>query len=220
MALAPGVGGTGRSRGTAARVTRRVIVNRLLVLACVAAFVLPLPPESFAFVPAYLFGTAEQAGPLPAAALWRGLFGHALIHGDLMHLATNMAVLWPLGDAVERRLGALRYALLFAAGTAAAALTEGALAADRMAPLIGASGAISALLGALPWLPPPASLPLARVLRRTLLVAVVLFALLNLAMVLAPPPADSPLAEVGWGAHVGGLLGGFLLAPLLRRRTA
>jgi membrane associated rhomboid family serine protease len=37
-------------------------------------------------------------------------------------------------------------------------------------------------------------------------------------MVLLPPSAGSPLSEVGWGAHVGGLVSGALLAPLLRRR--
>jgi membrane associated rhomboid family serine protease len=34
-------------------------------------------------------------------------------------------------------------------------------------------------------------------------------------MILFPPPANSPLAEVGWGAHAGGILAGLLLTPLL-----
>lgn len=194
-------------------------LNRVAVLACVFAFVLQLPPESFAFVPAYFFGTVELAGPLPTAALWRGLFGHVLVHGDAMHLVTNMAVLWPLGDAVERMLGHGRYALLFAAGTVASALTEGALAVDRMAPLVGASGAICALMGAALWLRPPVRTPWLGWLRMPLLVAAALFTAVNVAMVVVPPAAGSPLAEVGWGAHVGGLAAGALLVPLLRRRS-
>lgn len=209
MALALGEGRSTATRGPA-------YVNRAVILACVLAFVFQLPPESFAFVPAYFFGTVDLAGPLPTGALWRGLFGHVLIHGDPMHLVTNMAVLWPLGDAVERAVGHARYAALFAAGIVAGALTEGALATDRMAPLIGASGAICALMGAALWLRPPARSWVMRWLRRPLLVAAALFAALNLALVVAPPAADSPLAEVGWGAHVGGLLAGLALAPLLR----
>lgn len=216
MAIALGDGGKPR---TTAAIAGPAYVNRALILACVLAFVLQLPPESFAFVPAYFYGTVELAGPLPTSALWRGLFGHAFIHGDPVHLVTNMAVLWPLGDAVERAVGHWRYGFLFVAGTVAGALVEGALTADRMAPLVGASGAISALMGALLWLRPAARSGWGRVLRWPMLAAVVLFAVLNLAMVAMPPPADSPLAEVGWGAHVGGLLAGLLLAPLLRRRS-
>ncbi len=213
MALAPG---SGSRDGRAVGVGAAPVVNRAVLLACVLAFVVQLPPERFAFVPAYFFGTVELAGPLPTAALWRGLFGHVLIHGDSLHLLTNMAVLWPLGDAIERTVGPWRYAALFTAGTVAGALTEGALAIDRMAPLIGASGAICALMGAALWLRPPARSRLGRWLRRPLLFAAALFAALNLAMVLVPPGAASPLAEVGWGAHLGGLLAGLLLAMALR----
>ncbi|WP_452028312.1 rhomboid family intramembrane serine protease [Azospirillum palustre] len=189
--------------------------NRTVILVCVLAFVLRLPPESFAFVPAYFFGTVELAGPLPTGALWRGLFGHVLVHGDLTHLLSNMAVLWLLGDVVEREVGHLRYLLLFLAGTVAAALTEGLLAADRMAPLIGASGAICALMGAFLWLRPRAGLLSRRLPLRLVQGAILVFALLNAAMTLAPLNAESPLAEVGWGAHAGGLAAGLLLGALL-----
>ncbi|WP_042704780.1 rhomboid family intramembrane serine protease [Azospirillum sp. B506] len=191
--------------------------NRTVILVCVLAFVLHLPPESFAFVPAYFFGTVELAGPLPTAALWRGLFGHVLIHGDLTHLVSNMAVLWLLGDVVEREAGHLRYLVLFLAGMVAAALTEGLMAVDRMAPLIGASGAICALMGAFLWMRPCAGL-LARALPRRLVQgAILVFSLLNTAMMLVPLKAESPLAEVGWGAHAGGLGAGLLLGALLVR---
>ncbi|ANC91755.1 rhomboid family intramembrane serine protease [Azospirillum humicireducens] len=189
--------------------------NRSIILLCVLAFVLRLPPESFAFVPAYFFGTVELAGPLPTAALWRGLFGHVLIHADLTHLTSNMVVLLLLGDVVEREAGHLRYLALFVAGTVAAALSEGVLAADRMAPLIGASGAICALMGGFLWMRPRFGLLSRRLPRRLVQGAIVVFALLNAAMTLMPLPADSALAEVGWGAHAGGLAAGFLLGALL-----
>ncbi|CAO3412947.1 rhomboid family intramembrane serine protease [Azospirillum endophyticum] len=189
--------------------------NRAVILICVLAFVLRLPPESFAFVPAYFFGTVELAGPLPTGALWRGLFGHVLVHADLTHLLSNMAVLWLLGDVVERQIGHLRYLLLFFIGTVAAALTEGLLAADRMAPLIGASGAICALMGTFLCVRPHFGLLSRRLPRRLVKGAILVFALLNGAMTLVPLKSDSPLAEVGWGAHAGGLAAGLLLGSLL-----
>lgn len=215
MALAVDRQGQGGKKGLTVVLAAPPYVNRTVILVCVLAFVLRLPPESFAFVPAYFFGTVELAGPLPTGALWRGLFGHVLIHGDLTHLLSNMAVLWLLGDVVEREGGHLRYLLLFLAGTVAAALTEGLLAVDRMAPLIGASGAICALMGAFLWMRPCTGMLSRRLPRRLVQGAILVFALLNLAMTLVPLNAESPLAEVGWGAHAGGLAAGLLLGAAL-----
>jgi len=215
MALAVDRQGQGGKMGLTVVLAVPPYVNRTVILVCVLAFVLRLPPESFAFVPAYFFGTVELAGPLPTGALWRGLFGHVLIHGDLTHLLSNMAVLWLLGDVVEREGGHLRYLLLFLAGTVAAALTEGLLAVDRMAPLIGASGAICALMGAFLWMRPCTGMLSRRLPRRLVQGAILVFALLNLAMTLVPLNAESPLAEVGWGAHAGGLAAGLLLGAAL-----
>ncbi len=207
----------GRSGGTGPVAVAPIppYANRTVILVCVLAFVLRLPPESFAFVPAYFFGTVELAGPLPTGALWRGLFGHVLIHGDLTHLVSNMAVLWLLGDVVEREAGHLRYLSLFLTGMVAAALTEGLLAVDRMAPLIGASGAICALMGAFLWMRPRFGLLSRRLPRRLVQGVILAFALLNAAMTLIPLNADSPLAEVGWAAHAGGLAAGLLLGGVL-----
>ncbi|BAI72487.1 protein [Azospirillum sp. B510] len=210
-------GGRKIGGGPATQAPSPPYANRIVILVCVLAFVLRLPPESFAFVPAYFFGTVELAGPLPTGALWRGLFGHVLIHGDLTHLLSNMAVLWLLGDVVEREAGHLRYLLVFLMGTVAAALTEGLLTTDRMAPLIGSSGAICALMGAFLSMRPRFG-PLSRFWPRRLVQgAILVFAFLNAAMMLVPVGADSPLAEVGWGAHAGGVGAGLLLGALLRR---
>ena len=89
------------------------------------------------------------------------------------------------------------------------------LAVDRMAPLIGASGAICALMGAFLWMRPRFGLLSWRLHRRLVQGAILVFALLNVTMMLVPLKAESPLAEVGWGAHAGGLATGFLLGAML-----
>ncbi|AWK86853.1 rhomboid family intramembrane serine protease [Azospirillum thermophilum] len=220
MTLVPGGRGVlRRGRGMAEPAALPVVpayANRTLILACVLSFVLQLPPERFAFVPAYFFGTMELAGPLPTLAVWRGLFGHVFIHADILHLACNMAFLLPFGNAVEATVGHWRYLLLFFAGAVAGALLEGAIATDPMAPLIGASGAICGVLGAFVILRPR---PFALLYRPALWI-VVGFGLLNLYMVVVPPAAGSPLAEIGWGAHLGGCAAGIALALLMRPAAA
>lgn len=194
-----------------------MFVNRAIIMVCTVAFVLGLPPEPFAFVPAYVFGTVELAGPLPAATIWRGLFGHVLIHADIVHLVSNMIVLWAFGDAVERAMGPLRYLLFFLLCAAAAALTEGALTLTPMAPLVGASGAICGVMAAYLLLHPRATIGLSPGPQVPASLLVGGFLAINLAMTLLPPSPGSRLAEVAWAAHLGGFVAGLALLPPLRR---
>lgn len=192
-------------------------VNHIAIMACTLSFVLGLPPEPFAFVPAYFFGTVDLAGPLPAAAVWRGLFGHVLIHGDIGHLVSNMLALWAFGGVVEEATGHLRYALFLALCAAAGALVEGALAPDPMVPLVGASGAICGVMGAFLLLRPHADLQVPRLLRVPAALVVGAFLVVNVVMTLIPPAPGSDLAEVAWAAHLGGFAAGMALMPILRR---
>ncbi|HYG88273.1 MAG TPA: rhomboid family intramembrane serine protease [Azospirillum sp.] len=186
-------------------------VNRGLIMVCVLAFVSGLRPEPFAFVPAYFYGTVEVAGPLPTWDVWRGLFGHVLVHGDWMHLATNMVALWVFGDNVEDAMGHLRYLAFFLLCAAAGALAEGAMAVEPMRPLVGASGAISGVMGAYLLLHPHAKILV--LLPASVVVAGDLAA--NLTMVLMPPAGE--MVETAWGAHLGGFAAGMLLVVPFKR---
>lgn len=205
------------------------VVNRGLIMLCVLAFVTGIRPEPFAFVPAYLFGTAGVAGPLPTWDVWRGLFGHVLVHGDWVHLTANMVALWVFGDNVEDAMGHLRYLVFFLLCAAAGALAEGALTTEPMRPLVGASGAISGVMGAYLLLHPHAKI-LVLVLMRfpVLLPAGVVVAgdiAANLTMAVLPDSvlADSGLGDAApgdtaWGAHLGGFAAGMLLVVPFKRR--
>lgn len=192
-------------------------VNQGIVMVCTLAFVLGLPPEPFAFVPAYFFGTVETAGPLPTWAVWRGLFGHVLIHSDIVHLVSNMLALWAFGGAVELSMGSLRYLLFFLLCAAVGAVVEGALAIDPMAPLVGASGAICGVMGAYLLLHPQATLGVSPGPRVPASFVVGSFLAVNVAMTLMPPGPESELADVAWAAHLGGFAAGMALVALFRR---
>jgi membrane associated rhomboid family serine protease len=70
------------------------------------------------------------------------------LHEGWLHIAVNMLFLWVFGNNVEDRLGRAWFVLLYACGGIAAMLLQLAFAPDSTVPTVGASGAISAVLGA------------------------------------------------------------------------
>ena len=94
-------------------------------------------------------GTELAGTPVSMENLWPGIATYMFGHAGLVHLATNMAMLLMVGWGLERRAGA-RVILYYAAGGAAGALahmTYHAMSGNDI-PLIGASAAVSALVGA------------------------------------------------------------------------
>jgi membrane associated rhomboid family serine protease len=83
----------------------------------------------------------------PAAASTATLFTSMFLHGGWLHLAGNMLFLWIFGDNVEHRLGRVGYLLGYLATGAAATLFFSLFVPGSQIPLVGASGAISGVLG-------------------------------------------------------------------------
>ncbi|MCS7058629.1 MAG: rhomboid family intramembrane serine protease [Meiothermus sp.] len=96
--------------------------------------------QAYGFVPARFL-----ADPLGE---WPTLFTSMFLHGGLLHLLGNLWFLWVFGDNVEDRLGHGRFLLFYLLGGVAAAFAQGLISGLADVPMIGASGAISALLGA------------------------------------------------------------------------
>ena len=143
----------------------------------------------------------------PILAILTSMF----LHGGVTHLLFNMWSLWIFGNNVEEAFGHLRFLILYLTGGVAATFTFVALNPDSTVPLVGASGAIAAALGAYAVL-----FPGHRVL--TLV-----------GWFLLPIPASLFLAiwffaqfglggtGVAWEAHVGGFVFGLIVALVLRR---
>ena len=96
------------------------------------------------FVPARLSGLLPLPGALPA---WLTPWSSALIHGSWLHLGINMLVLVYVGSQVERVVGASGVILAYLIGAIAASATQFAVDPSSNMPMVGASGAISALFG-------------------------------------------------------------------------
>ena len=89
--------------------------------------------------------SVDISSPIPTEAT---IFSSMFIHGGLMHFAGNMMFLWVFGDNIEDRLGHFKYLLFYLVGGVVATLSHLAIDPHSQAPLVGASGAISAVMGA------------------------------------------------------------------------
>jgi len=92
------------------------------------------------------FGTlADIETPVPT---WATIFSSMFMHGSLLHFGGNMAFLWVFGDNIEGRFGHLKYLIFYLVVGVAATLSHWLIDPQSQTPLVGASGAISGVLGA------------------------------------------------------------------------
>jgi membrane associated rhomboid family serine protease len=85
---------------------------------------------------------------------WTTLFTSQFLHGGWWHLISNMIYLWVFGNNIEDRLGHLKYLFFYLTCGALAALCQWFIGINSIIPSLGASGAISGVLGAyLIWFP-------------------------------------------------------------------
>ncbi len=143
------------------------------------------------------------------------------LHGGWIHLIGNLWFLHLFGDNVEDRLGHLHFLLFYlCAGIAGAALTL-ALDPQSPVPMIGASGAISGVLGAyLLWYPRAGILTLFTlgfIFRRIRVPAWIFIGLWFLGQLVGFAIGGGGIA---WGAHLGGFLFGLLWALVMGRFRA
>lgn len=143
------------------------------------------------------------------AALVVSLF----MHGGLAHLGFNLLFLWIFGNNIEDRLGSVKYLVFYLAGGVVATAAHIAVQPNSTVPLIGASGAIAAVMGAyLVWYP---NAPV------RLLVFFFLPATIKakwfLAVWFALQFFTDAASGVAWVAHVGGFVFGVVAGSLIGR---
>lgn len=181
--------------------------------------------SSFAVVPVELFQVQNMGGEAPVSADTLAiperatLFSYMFFHGDAMHLFGNMLFLWVFGDNVEDAMGHLRFLVFYLTCGVAAAMVHSMMLPDSPDALIGASGAISGVIAAYLMLHPRVGVWVLALniipIRITAALALGLWIAFQFAMVAFPRAADA--GPTAWWAHIGGLIAGALLIPLLRR---
>lgn len=102
---------------------------------------------ALAFIPARLSGMARELPGGELAAVTQ-FVTHLFVHGDVTHLLINSAWLLAFGSSVARRTGAWRFLAFFVLCGIAGALLYAAVSRSTLSMMVGASGAISGLMGA------------------------------------------------------------------------
>jgi membrane associated rhomboid family serine protease len=202
----------------------RPVVTLALVVANVVLFVVELSQrgsEIDAFARRWGLVPADL-GEGPAAAIT--LLTSTFLHAGWFHLAANMVYLAVFGPPVERRLGPVRFGVLYVASGLIGSLTYVLAQPLATGPAIGASGAIAGVMAAFLVLFPGATLgSLAPVLFLHVVESAptLLLLLLWLAtQVFSSVASLTTTSGIAWWAHLGGFASGLVLAPVLRTRRS
>ena len=152
------------------------------------------------------------------------IFTSMFIHSGFMHIIGNMLYLWVFGDNIESALGSFRFTLFYLLCGVGAALGQVLIDPASEIPMVGASGAISGVMGGYLLLYPHAQVETLlmlgwyiRMVRLPALVVLGLWIVLQLFSGLASLGAGAS-GGVAFFAHVGGFVAGLILVLLLRRR--
>lgn len=146
------------------------------------------------------------------------IFSAMFIHGNFFHLLVNMWFLWVFGDNVEQKLGKIKFLFLYFLSGLGAFFFHLVMALEKSTPVIGASGAISGILGAYLILFP----------RNKILTLIPIFYFYRLIVI----PANffiiiwflyqffamSFNSHIAWWAHIGGFLSGIFFVKATRKR--
>lgn len=153
------------------------------------------------------------------------LFTSMFLHGGFLHILGNMWFLWVFGDNIEDRMGHLRFLVFYLLSGVVAGLAHTAMNLQSTIPAIGASGAVSGVMGAYLVLFPSSRVVTLVMLGwywfRANLPAYVMilywFAVQLLSGTLSQAAPAAERGGVAWWAHIGGFVAGVVLVWLFRR---
>jgi len=206
---------------------RTPVVTIAAIVACVLVFFYqaslpPDPGQAFVFqygaIPALLFGQASlpEGLAIPASAT---LITSMFLHGGLMHLVGNMLYLWIFGNNIEDVMGHAKFVIFYLTCGVLAALSHAITDPSSTVPMVGASGAISGVLGAYALLFPRAhvlvlmpGLGVTRVAAGFVLGMWFVLQLLSGGM-----SVGAQGGGVAFFAHVGGFVAGMALIGFFKR---
>ena len=168
------------------------------------------------FVPVRLTGPLPELDLVPVALT---PLTATLVHGDILHLTMNLITFWYCGKVVERFLGTSGLALLYFVGAYASAGFHLMVNLGAVQPMVGASGAISAVVGAYAMLFSTSQARALGPIPAEWVRALWLAATWTGVQWMIGFAGDASGYSIAIAAHMGGFFAGLLLAkPLLRRR--
>jgi membrane associated rhomboid family serine protease len=179
--------------------------------------------SEFGLIPCRLTGACAGAPDAPSVLLT--VFTSMFLHGGLFHIAGNMLYLWIFGNNVEDTLGHGRFVAFYLVAGAAAALAQTLINTRSHLPMIGASGAVSGVLGAYLLLFPHARVLclvilgfFVRLIHVPAIIVLGLWAVVQFFSGYLAMAVGGGEGGVAWFAHIGGFLTGMALLFAFRPR--
>ena len=177
---------------------------------------------SFGAIPDNLLHMKSTQPLSPPATIFTSMF----MHGGLFHIAGNMLYLWIFGDNIEDRLGHIRFVFFYLFCGAVSAYANALSMPNSQVPMIGASGAISGVLGAYILLFPRARIHtlvffgfIVDVIKIPSLIVIGFWAIIQVVSGLFTQEASTQ-GGIAWFAHVGGFIAGLATIKMwLPRRS-
>jgi membrane associated rhomboid family serine protease len=203
------------------------IVTYALIALNVLAFLIELTQPSEAALQSFIqawgvvpreYSMTRDLPPTIPLPFWSTLFTSMFLHGGWMHLGGNMLYLWIFGDNLEKVMGAVRFFIFYLVCGLAASFAHIMFGAGSSIPAVGASGAISGVLGGYLVLFPRNTV---RVLTRGGIAHVPAILVLGFWIVIqmingiGSMAATTETAGVAYMAHIGGFVAGLALVKLM-----
>lgn len=191
-----------------------IIVNVIVYL-----YQVTLPPQDAqAFV--NLYGAVP--GYISVGRQLHSIFTSMFLHGGILHLAGNMLYLYIFGDNIENVVGHLRFLGFYLICGLFAFTGQFILAPFSQIPMVGASGAISGILGAYALTFPGARVlvlvPIFFFIRIVAIPAAIVLGIWFIIQIYSGLSISSSSGGVAWFAHIGGFIAGLVLIRLFKKR--
>jgi len=213
------------------RITPYVTVTIIAANVAVFMYQLSLPAPAvtrfvyeFGTIPAVVLGTQALPAQIVLIPPLLSIFTSMFLHGGFMHIIGNMLYLWIFGNNIEEAMGHSRFFLFYMVSGVLASTAHILSDTASTIPSIGASGAISGILGAYFLLYPRAQVltlvPLGFFLQLMYLPAWLILGFWFVLQVISGSLGQAGLGGgVAWWAHIGGFVAGILLVGLFKRRS-
>lgn len=202
-----------------------------LLVACVMVFLWQLSLGavntsavfSLGVIPAVLFNIKSLPVELDLLPAWMTVFTSMFLHGGWMHLIGNMLYLWIFADNVEDVMGHRRFLVFYLLCGVVAVMSHAIIEPASEIPMIGASGAISGVLGAYLLLYPHARvlvvIPVIIVIYTARISAGWVLGFWFLLQVVNSLINTGQQGGVAFSAHIGGFIAGMILIPIFKNKN-
>ena len=203
----------------------------VIIFTCVAVFFwqLSLGPYSqnavfsLGMIPAVVFQIKSMPSELITVPGWATVFTSMFLHGSWMHLISNMLYMWIFGNNIEDAMGRIRFIIFYLLCGIAAAMTQALSDPYSTTPMIGASGAISGVLGAYLLLYPHAkvlvAIPFGFIIHTTRISAMWVLGFWFVLQIFNSLISGDQQGGVAWGAHIGGFVAGMALVAFFKHKN-